>query len=209
MIPWIRREGPPMDPKFDRSIGLIGEVSSFFAAIFAALAVLSCLAAPARAQSDDGAAAAISSALSDSDASVDSDATATDDASSDDSPDAAAGQVLELPQTIDPSGAQGTAADGGDGQPQDQLGSIDDYQDQSAASGLAVLPGSAPVRLGTVPLPRMAGVPVFEGGAGMVPVLPFIARPGGLGPFPSSSPMLFSPRGSAAMPGGWWTRTRR
>jgi hypothetical protein len=207
-----------MYPKIDRSVGLIREMSYFFATAFAVMALLSCPPSLARAQSDDEAAAAISSALSGSDASADpSDASAdsaaavTNYAASEDSIDAAAGQVLELPQQIDPATFQDPAdgTDGGNNQPQDQLGSVADYQDQSAASGFAVFPGGAPARLGIIVVPRMPGVPVVQQGPGMVPVLPLIARPGGLGPFPATSPMLVAPRWSGAMPGGWWTRTHR
>ncbi|HXZ88913.1 MAG TPA: hypothetical protein VEF07_10090 [Candidatus Binataceae bacterium] len=208
-----------MDPKFNRSVGLIRKMSRFIAAVFAVVA-LSCLASAARAQSDDEAAAAISSALSgsdasadSSDASADSEAAGADYAPSEDSIDTAVGQVLELPQQIDPATFQDAAGtnNGGDVQTQDQLGSVADYEDQSAASGLAVFPGATPARLGIVLVPRtpMPGVPVLQGGPGMVPVLPLIARPGGLGPFPATSPMLVSPRGSGAMPGGWWTRSHR
>lgn len=207
-----------MGPRFDRTVGLNREMSYLFAAAFAVMVFLSCLSSLAQAQSDDEPAAAISSALSGSDAAADSsDAPADSDAVADyappdDSADAADGQVLELPQQIDPATLQDAsgATDSGSNPTQDRLGSIADYQDQSGADGLGVLPGAEPASPGMFAVPRVAGLPVVvQGGPAMVPMLPLIVRPGGLGTFPATSPMLFPPRGSRAIPGGWWTRTHR
>lgn len=200
-----------MDPKIDRNGGLIREISCFFAAILAMGALL-CLASPAQAQSDDEAVPAISSAVpsddSAADSSDDSADSETDYVPSDDSADATTGQVLEIPQKIDPSTLQDGTADSGDGG--NQLGSIADYQDQAAGNSVAVFPGAERTPLGVIVVQRFAGSPVVvQGSPGMVPMLPLIAPPSGLGPFPATSPMLMAPRGSGAMPGGWWTRTHR
>jgi hypothetical protein len=142
------------------------------------------------------------------------------------------GQVLEIPQSVDPNQAaapEGSspaqAANNGQGdqsaQSPDELGGLNDYQSQNAeVSGgylipvpvlvpVPVSPGFAGPRVGA-PAPGMGGVgpisPPFPPG-GFRPTPPIVLRPGGFGGIPSTSPMLTPPRGSAAIPGGWWTRT--
>src|SRR5216684_1809618 len=146
------------------------------------------------------------------------------------------GQVLEIPQSVDPnqvaapeSKSPAQASNDGQGdesaQAPDELGGLNDYQSQNAeVSGpylipvpvlvpVPVSPGFAGPRMGapTQPAPGMGGVgpisPPFPPG-GFRPTPPIILRPGGFAGIPSTSPMLTPPRGSAAIPGGWWTRTR-
>jgi hypothetical protein len=148
------------------------------------------------------------------------------------------GQVLEIPQSVDPTEAAAPDSEGNspaqasnDGQRDesadapDELGGLNDYQSQDVqVSGgylipvpvpvpVPVSPGFAGPRLGvpTQPVPGMGGVgpisPPFPPG-GFRPTAPIILRPGGFAGIPSTSPMLTPPRGSTAIPGGWWTRTR-
>ena len=146
------------------------------------------------------------------------------------------GQVLEIPQSVDPnqvaapeSKSPAQASNDGQGdesaQAPDELGGLNDYQSQNAeVSGpylipvpvlvpVPVSPGFAGPRMGapTQPAPGMGGVgpisPPFPPG-GFRPTPPIILRPGGFAGIPSTSPMLTPPRGSAAIPGGWWTRAR-
>jgi len=144
------------------------------------------------------------------------------------------GQVLEIPQSVDPNQvaapesnrpAQASNDRQGDesAQAPDELGGLNDYQSQNAeVSGgylipvpvlvpVPVSPGFAGRRMGAQPAPGMGGVgpisPPFPPG-GFRPTPPIILRPGGFAGIPSTSPMLTPPRGSAAIPGGWWTRTR-
>jgi len=144
------------------------------------------------------------------------------------------GQVLEIPQSVDPN--QAAAPEGknpaevsndrqGDesAQAPDELGGLNDYQSQNAeVSGgylipvpvlvpVPVSPGFAGPRMGapTQSAPGMGGVgpisPPFPPG-GFRPTPPIVLRPGGFVGIPSTSPMLTPPRGSATIPGGWWTR---
>jgi hypothetical protein len=130
------------------------------------------------------------------------------------------GQVLEIarpldaaqasaPNRDDSSPAQASNDGQNDGSPNDELGGLNEYQqDQNAElSGGYYIPVPVPVRVG----PGFAGArmggggpisPPFPGG-GFVPTPPIILRPGGLAGIPSTSPMLTPPRGSAAMPNGW------
>jgi hypothetical protein len=146
------------------------------------------------------------------------------------------GQVLEIPQSVDPneaaapeSNSPAQASNGGQGdesaQAPDELGGLNDYQSQNAeVSGgylipvpvlvpVPVSPGFAGPRMGVPrqPAPGMGGVgpisPPFPPG-GFRPTPPIVLRPGGFAGIPSTSPMLTPPRGSAAIPGGWWTRAR-
>ena len=146
------------------------------------------------------------------------------------------GQVLEIPQSVDPKQAAAPeskspvqASNDGQGdesaQAPDELGGLNDYQSQNAeVSGgylipvpvlvpVPVSPGFAGPRMGapTQPAPGMGGVgpisPPFPPG-GFGPTPPIVLRPGGFAGIPSTSPMLTPPRGSAAIPGGWWTRAR-
>jgi hypothetical protein len=145
------------------------------------------------------------------------------------------GQVLEIPQPVD--SAQSEAPNGDDNSPAqvssdvednesaqagDDLGGLNHYQGQNAevSSGYLVSipvpiavpvgPGYAGVGIGAPvqPIPGMGGGPIslpFPGG-GFRRSPPIILRPGFAGIL-STSPMGTSPRGSAAIPGGWWTRT--
>jgi hypothetical protein len=142
--------------------------------------------------------------------SPDSDASATPPDVPPDSPDDAAGQVLEIPQEIDPSipvEADAGSADDPDAQAPDQLGNVSDYQNQSAMEDAGAIPGNVPVATFVAPIvPRG---PVFYGTGPVLPMSPVIVRPGGLGPFMVTSPMLSFPRHGGAMLGGWWTRAHR
>jgi hypothetical protein len=146
------------------------------------------------------------------------------------------GRVLEIPQSVDPnqaaapeSNSPAQASNNGQGdesaQEPDELGGLNDYQSQNVeVSGVYLIPVPVPVpvpvgpgfagpRMGvqTQPAPGMGGVgpisPPFPPG-GFRPTPPTVLRPGGFAGIPSTSPMLAPPRGSAAMPGGWWTRAR-
>src|SRR5712664_3170727 len=138
------------------------------------------------------------------------------------------GQVLEIPQSVDPNQAAAPeskrpaqASNDGQGdesaQAPDELGGLNDYQSQNAeVSGpylipvpvlvpVPVVPGFAGPRMGvpTQPAPGMGGVgpisPPFPLG-GFRPTPPIILRPGGFAGIPSTSPMLTPRRGSAAIP---------
>jgi hypothetical protein len=168
------------------------------------------LATSARAQSDDG--AAIAAAPADDISAVADDASAAAGYTTiDDSADDGSGQVLELPQRIDPANPQ-TADTEGDADtgnmPQDQLGDVNQYESQTAGAELNAYPGGiVGVPVGLIAMPRTS-IPAVTGYL-RTPASPFIARPGGLGPFLATSPMLsHSPRGGS-IPGGWWTRTHR
>ncbi len=135
------------------------------------------------------------------------------------------GQVLEIPQSVDAT--QAPAPNRDDNSPaqasnegqydksgNDELGGLNDYQqDQNEElSGGYYIPVPVPVPVGPgFAGARMGGVgpisPPFPGG-GFVPTPPIILRPGGLAGIPSTSPMLTPPLGSAAMPGGSWNRMR-
>jgi hypothetical protein len=136
------------------------------------------------------------------------------------------GQVLEIPQSVNPAQAAGPNSDanspaqasneGQDNQSRnapDELGGLNGYQNQNAElSGGYYIPVPVPVPVGPgFAGARMGGVepisPPFPGG-GFVPTPPIILRPGGLAGIPSTSPMLTPPLGSAAMPSGSWNRMR-
>jgi len=136
-------------------------------------------------------------------------------------------KVLELPQVLDPanaeastgadSGGEQAARDDGASSSQDQVGSVDDYQDQvdSTIAGVYIAPVPTrpmvmnPYGVGVYPMNR---TPVNPGYMPMYPPGPIIIRPGASGmnaAIGPTSPMLTPPRGSRALPGGgWWTRTR-
>jgi hypothetical protein len=125
-------------------------------------------------------------------------------------------QILELPQ-VDPAQAkagscsdmaQESSEDGAEAA--DQLGSVDDYENQSAMTtvGVYLAPRVGRNGIGIAPVPAAAGIRAVPGIGAMTPTGPIIVPPGGLGPFPATSPMLTPPRGSGAIPGGWWTRAR-
>lgn len=141
------------------------------------------------------------------------------------------GQVLEIPQVTDPDSEQsaqsnedGTAdppdaaasanpasdSDDSATADPDQVGGVNDYQDQETD----VLVGGAPA--GGVPMPMNAWTPLgtlpaplpMRPGTGVMPG-PIIMRPSGISPIMPTSPMLTTPRGAMAMPRGpvgWWTR---
>lgn len=136
-------------------------------------------------------------------------------------------KVLELPQVVDPanaeasngaaSGGEQAASDGGAASSQDQLGSVDDYQDQvdTTVTGVYIAPlptrpmAINPYGVGVYPMNRM---PVNPGYMPMYPPGTIILRPGARGmnaAIVPTSPMLTPPHRSMALPGGgWWTRTR-
>lgn len=141
-------------------------------------------------------------------------------------PDAADGQVLEIPQVVD-SGSQAAHdgdANGGDSAASadnsgdsddaaaDRLGNLDDYQNQeaaAAANGFSVVP--VPIIVGAPPF-SIGTPPTSAGSGGMLPMRPIFVRPGGISPILPTSPMLTPPRSSAIRPGmplGWWTRAGR
>lgn len=146
--------------------------------------------------------------------------------------DEADGQVLEVPQVIDPASqaadegdaseddsaaSQAAGADNSDDSDDaaaDRLGNLDDYENQEAdadANGSSIVP--VPIGMGTPPFNTGAsGLPAGVGSGGMLPQWPIFVRPGGISAIPSTSPMLTPPRGSAMRPGmplGWWTRAGR
>jgi hypothetical protein len=128
-------------------------------------------------------------------------------------------QVLELPQ-VDPAQAKGgndadAAQEGSEGgaDASDTVGSVDDYENQSAMTsvGVYVVPIPAGVGrngIGLAPVAATPGIRLAPRIGAIPPTGPIIVRPGGLGPFPATSPMLTPPRGSRSIPGGWWTRAR-
>jgi len=202
------------------------ESSLSIAASLIAAVMLLRVAAPARARADDSSAPPPAASDGTSGASSSTD----DDISVPAAPDwdrveeveggSSGDQVLELPQTIDAnrakagnggSGAQDGSQD--DAEAPDQVGSIDDYENQPAATAaVGAYVGPIPMRLGTnaigmAPVAIVPGTHVMPGAGAMTPLAPIIVTPGGFGPFPATSPMLAAPRGSGAMPGGWWTRT--
>ena len=135
------------------------------------------------------------------------------------------GQVLEIPRSVDAdqaaspnrddnSPAQASNDGQNHGSGNDELGGLNDYQqDQNTElSGGYYIPVPVPVPVGPgFAGARMGGVgsisPPFPGG-GFTPTPPIILRPGGLAGIPSTSPMLSPPLGSVAMPSGSWNRMR-
>jgi hypothetical protein len=123
-------------------------------------------------------------------------------------------QVLELPQ-VDPGQAKARqrqryrGQDGSEGgaEAADQVGSVDDYEEQSAMTSagfyLFLIPaGAGRNGIGLAPVPAAPGIRALPGIGAMAPASPIIARPGGLGPFPATSPMLTPPQGSMVVPAG-------
>jgi hypothetical protein len=129
-------------------------------------------------------------------------------------------KVLEVPQVVDPVNAQASAggsqgAPGGDASSQDQVGSIDDYQDEGDGDigSIYIFPGALnPYAVGTFRAHPGPLNPAFK--PGYVPINPSgsnLGRPGANGmntAIGSTSPMLPAPRNMAPMPGGWWNRAR-
>jgi hypothetical protein len=119
-------------------------------------------------------------------------------------------QVLELPQ-VDPGQARAgsdAAQDGSEGaEESDQVGGVDDYEEQSAMPSAGVylflIPaGASRNGIGLAPVPAAPGIRALPGIGAMAPASQIIARPGGLGPFPATSPMLTPPQDSMVMPAG-------
>jgi hypothetical protein len=196
------------------------------AASLVAAAALLGAALPARTQSDGSSMMASTTV----DASVEASSSAPIDLSAPAAPDwdrvdgteavSNGSQVLELPQ-VDPTRTKGGGNDtdaaqqgseeGADAA--DEVGSVDDYENQSAMTsvGVYMVPIPAGVRrngIGLATVPAAPGIRLAPGIGAMAPMGPITVRPGGLGPFPATSPMLTPPRGSRSIPGGWWTRAR-
>jgi len=206
-----------MSLRTNRKPGRTSASALFATTLIVALGGWLFLTTSARAQSDDAAAITaapaddVSTTADDAPAAPDEVSAAADYTTIDDSVDDGSGQVLELPQRIDPSNPQ-TADTAGEpdtgNMPQDQLGDINQYQNQTAGAELNAYPGGfagVPVALLAMPRTSMPAVARYL----QTPASPFVARPGGLGPFLATSPMLsHAPRGGS-IPGGWWTRTHR
>ena len=133
-------------------------------------------------------------------------------------------RVLELPQAIDPQTAQArdaddtaaqsgddAAAQAGDGSMRagGQVNGLDDYQNGADAGSMPVYLVPVPGwRVTTRPLGMNPAMPTARGMNGMLPGRSVYMQPSGISPIMPTSPMLTTPSGSGAMPGGWWTRTR-
>jgi hypothetical protein len=138
----------------------------------------------------------------------------SDDTDSDDG----ASKVLEVPQVVDPANAQpgkDQAAHDGDSSSEDQVGSVDDYQDEydTEIAGvyipyIPVVPGGSPNPYGYRSNPGLN--PSF--GPSYAPFSPAgsnIARPGAAGmngAIGPTSPMF--PHNFAPIPGGWGFHAR-
>jgi hypothetical protein len=125
-------------------------------------------------------------------------------------------KVLEVPQVVAPADGQppaatGQAAPNGDSSSPDQVGSVDDYQDEDdgdlGGGGYVSAGALNSVRVGTVggnPGPLNPAL-----GSGYIPMNPSganLARPGANGmntAIGSTSPMLPSSHGLSPMPGRW------
>ena len=141
-----------------------------------------------------------------------------------DAPDGPDGQVLELPQVVvmDHDNAAAAPADStdpaADSAPSaDQPGDLADYAAQEAV-GSAFSRAMTPM---LVPGAALAPVTPMEPNSPLGPNATFgaswaapgwsryiVVRPMGFAPFPVTSPMLTTPRGSRVMMGGWWHRAR-
>jgi hypothetical protein len=125
-------------------------------------------------------------------------------------------KVLEVPQVANPGDGQPTASTSGQAGPNDdssspdQVGSINDYQDEDDGDigGGYIGPGTLyPNGAGT--FRANAGTPNPAFGSGYVPINPSgpnIGRPGINGmntAVGSTSPMLPGPRNLSPLPGGW------
>jgi hypothetical protein len=170
----------------------------------AAALLLVTAAAPlaANAQADDSA-----SALTDD---ISEPATADWGRIDDASPDSS-GQVLELPQVVDPdeSSADATPADGT---------SVDETTDDSAAIPAGdeadYLDDNADRLTAGRALALSPPITSYYPAAGswryitIPPASVIIVRPAGVGGIPATSPLLTTPRGSGPVFGGWWHRVR-
>jgi hypothetical protein len=185
-----------------------------------AAAALACAALPAKARAGSGADALAASAAGrapDESSDWDPADNADDHASDADSPsDADSGQVLELPQAVNPdSPEQARSGDAQAGnsaaQEPDQVGNLNEYQsrvdtDPMPVYLVPVVPrawvAARPMAVNPA-MPRMGGIP---GMGGMMPGSSIYVPPAGISPIMPASPMLTTPPGSGALPGGWWTR---
>lgn len=118
------------------------------------------------------------------------------------------GQVLELPQVTDPdiSGTTASADSSGDGDSaavgDEALGNAADYAHQADVAGSMPSWPTASAPFGFAPaLGRWSYTPIR-------PPAIIIVRPMSVGPLPSTSPMLTTPRGTHVVMGGWWQRAR-
>lgn len=180
-----------------------------------AAAALACSALPAKARAGIGAGApSVAEGRTPPESSDWEPADSADTSAS----DANSGQVLELPQAVDPEQAQApdandAAAQAGNGAAQepDQVGNLDDYQSTMDSEPMPVY--LVPV----VPRGWVAGRPLavnpamprtggMRGMGGMMPGSSIYVPPAGISPIMPTSPMLTTPPGSGALPGGWWTR---
>ena len=144
--------------------------------------------------------------------------------------------VLEVPQAVptdaSPAGGNGQSAQGGDSSPPDEIGSVNDYQDEqdNTVIGVYITPPNGPPvlnppssvgtfgagRASKVPdqpnngpillRPGVGGMRPFAGGmnSAIMPTSPMYPR--GMPMVQSNRPMV--PRNSAPIPGGWWNRAR-
>ena len=126
-------------------------------------------------------------------------------------------KVLEVPQVVDPANAQpsgdtGQAARDGNSSSDDQVGSIDDYQDEEDTGVYINQIPQGGVNAYGINTGRMSPGINSAFGRGYVPTNPSgpnIALPSGNGmntAVGSSSPML--PHNMPPSPGGWWIRAR-
>jgi hypothetical protein len=163
------------------------------------------------------AAAAAASSASDGSAADNSGWVRSDDEDSGGPPD----KVLEVPQVVDPAdgqpsaGAGGQAAPNGDSSSPDQVGSVDDYQDEQDGDigGVYISPGAlSPFGGGRFRANPGPLNPAFGSANARINQFgPNIARPGFNGmntAIGSTSPMFPGPRNLSPMPGGWWNRSR-
>jgi hypothetical protein len=116
-------------------------------------------------------------------------------------------QVLELPQVDTGQAKAGSgsdpAQDGSEGaEAADQVGSVDDYEEESAMTSAGVYLFLIPAGAGRNGIGLAPGIRALPRIGAMAPASPIIVRPSGLGPFPATSPMLMPPQGSMVMPGG-------
>jgi len=123
-------------------------------------------------------------------------------------------QVLEVPQVAAPANSDGNdqAAPNGDSAP-DQVGSVDDYQDEDDVnvSGIYIQQGGVnaygynpSLRNGRVNPAFGPFYPRSNSSSG-----PSMNRPGNNGmntAIGSTSPMMPTPHSLSPMPGGWWNR---
>jgi hypothetical protein len=144
-------------------------------------------------------------------------------------------KVLEVPRALppdaSPASGNGQSAQGSDSSPPDEVGSVDDYQDEQddGVIGVYIAPPNGPPVLnppfsvgtfgnqsparvpaqpnnGPILPPGVGGIRPFAGGmnSAIMPTSPMYPR--GMPMGQGFSPMV--PRYSAPIPGGWWNRAR-